>query len=75
MPPYESNCTALDIESSLQSCFLAQASKSLKSNVGKFAAKRGAIHRKTDAVKPFVHFDGVLAHALADHIKRHLVSR
>jgi hypothetical protein len=42
-------------------------------NVGKFAAKRSAICRKTDAVKPFVHLDGILAHALADNIERDLV--
>src|SRR5208282_191251 len=35
--------------------------------------ERGAIHRKTDAVEPFVHLDGILAHALADDIERNLV--
>jgi hypothetical protein len=45
----------------------------VEGNVGKFTAKRGAIHRKTDAVEPFVHLDGILAHALADNIERDLV--
>lgn len=34
--------------------------------------ERGAIHRKTDAVEPLVHLDGILAHALANHIERDL---
>ena len=45
----------------------------MENNVGKFAAKRCAIHRKTYAVEPFVHLDGILAHALADDIERDLV--
>ena len=44
-------------------------------DVGKITAERGAIHRKTDAVEPFVHPDGILAHALADNIERDLVVR
>ncbi len=44
----------------------------MEGDVGEFTAKRGAIHRKTDAVEPFVHLDGILAHALADDIKRDL---
>ena len=44
----------------------------MEGDVGKFTAKRGAIHRKTNAVEPFVHLDGILAHALADDIERDL---
>jgi len=32
------------------------------------------IHRKTDAVEPFVHPNGILAHGLADDIERDLVT-
>src|SRR6478672_9750520 len=42
-------------------------------DVGKITAERGAIHRKTDAVEPFVHPNGILTHALADDIERDLV--
>ena len=35
--------------------------------------ERGAIYHKTDAVEPFVHPGGILAHALADDIERDLV--
>src|SRR5260221_12408059 len=42
-------------------------------NVGKFTAKPRAIHRKTDAVEPFVHLDGILAHALTDNLERDLI--
>ncbi len=45
----------------------------MESDVGELTAERGAIHRKTDAVKPFVHLDRILAHALADDIERNLV--
>ena len=45
----------------------------MEGDVGKFTAERGAIHRITDAVKPFVHPDRILAHALADDIERHLL--
>ena len=47
----------------------------MEGNVGKFTAKRGTIHRKTDAVEPFLHFDGILAHTLADDIEWDLVVR
>src|SRR6267378_7528219 len=47
--------------------------RSLESDIGKFTAKCRAIHRKTDAVEPFVHLNGILAHALADNIDRDLV--
>jgi len=42
-------------------------------DVGELTAERGAIHRKTDAVEPFVHPNGIIAHALADDIERDLV--
>jgi hypothetical protein len=42
----------------------------VEGDVGKFTVERGAIHRKTDAVEPFVHPGGILAHALADDIGR-----
>src|ERR1700721_2539490 len=71
IPPYESNCTALGIKST-PILFLGPRFEILESNVGKFAAERGAIHRKTDAVEPFIHLDGILAHALAHHIERDL---
>ena len=45
----------------------------MEGDVGKLTAERGAIHRKTDAVEPFVHPNGILAHALADDIERDLV--
>src|SRR5260221_1785107 len=41
----------------------------MESDVGKLTAERGAIHRKADALEPFVHFDGILAHALTDDIE------
>jgi hypothetical protein len=47
----------------------------VEGNVGKFTAKRGAIHRKTDAVEPFVHLDGIRAHTLADDIEWDLAVR
>jgi hypothetical protein len=47
--------------------------KAVEGDVGEFTAERGAIHGKTDAVEPFVHPDGILAHALADDIERDLV--
>src|ERR1700689_1774849 len=47
----------------------------LESDVGKFTAKRGAIYRKAYTLEPFVHLDGVLAHALADDIERDLKIR
>ena len=72
MPPYESNRTALDMKRT-PILILGPRSKSLESDVGKFTVKRGAIHRKTDAVEPFVHLDGILAYALADNIERDLV--
>jgi len=45
----------------------------VEGNVGELTAERGAIHRKTDTIEPFVHPDGILAHALADDIERDLV--
>src|SRR6202162_4519318 len=72
MPPYESNCTALDMKSTPILSFGPRL-EVVEGNVGKFTAERGAIHRKTDAVEPFVHLDGILAHALADDIERNLV--
>ena len=45
----------------------------MEGDVGKFTPERGAIHCKTDAVEPFVHPNGILAHALADDIERDLV--
>src|SRR5260370_21495042 len=71
MPPYESNCTALDMKRSPILSFGPRL-EVVEGNVGKFTAKRRAIHRKTDAVEPFVHLDGILAHALADNIERDL---
>src|SRR6201981_536005 len=47
--------------------------KVVEGDVGELTAERGAIHRKTDAVEPFVHLNGILAHALADDIERDLV--
>src|ERR1700722_2839266 len=72
MPPYESNCTALGMKRApiLRLC---PRLKVAEGDVGKLTAERGAIHRKTDAVEPFVHLDGILAHALADDIERNLV--
>src|SRR6202521_316536 len=71
MPPYESNCTALDMEST-PILGLRPRLKVVESDIGKFTAERGAIHRKTDAVKPFIHLDGIFSHTLADHIERDL---
>src|SRR5260370_12390765 len=45
----------------------------VEGDVGKLTVERGAIHRKADAVEPFVHPGGILAHALADDIDRDLV--
>src|SRR5260370_17665848 len=45
----------------------------VEGDVGELTAERGAIHRKTDAVEPFVHPGGILAHALADDIELDLV--
>src|SRR5260370_32640007 len=45
----------------------------VEGDVGELTAERGAIHRKTDAVEPFVHPNGILIHALADDIERDLV--
>jgi hypothetical protein len=47
----------------------------VEGDVGELTAERGTIHRKTDAIEPFVHLDGILAHALADDIERDLVIR
>jgi hypothetical protein len=47
--------------------------KVVESNIRKFTAERGAIHRKTDAIEPFVHLDSVLAHALSNGMKWDLV--
>src|SRR6516164_4662475 len=74
MPPYESNCTALDMKSTPILSFGPRL-EIVEGNVGKFTAKRDAIHRKTDAVEPFVHLDGILAHTLADDIEWDLVVR
>jgi hypothetical protein len=38
----------------------------VESDVGKLTPERGAIHRKTDAVEPFLHPNGIVVHALAD---------
>src|SRR4029077_107461 len=72
MPPYESNCTALGMKHT-PILRLRPSLKVVEGDVGKLTAERGAIHRKTDAVEPFVHLDGILAHALADDIERDLV--
>ena len=72
MPPYESNSTALDMKSTPILSFGPRL-EIVEGNVGKFAAKRGAIHRKTDAVELFVHLGGIRAHALADNVERDLV--
>ena len=45
----------------------------MEGDVGKLTPEYAAIHRKTDAVEPFVHPNGILAHALADDIERDLV--
>src|SRR5258707_5559270 len=71
MPPYESNCTALDMKIAPILSFGPRL-EVLEGDVGKFTAKRGAIHRKTNALEPFIHLDGILAHALADDIERNL---
>jgi hypothetical protein len=42
----------------------------VEGDVRELTAERGAIHRKTDAIEPFVHPGGILAHALADDIER-----
>src|SRR5438046_2947542 len=47
--------------------------KVVKFNVGELTAERGAVHRKTDAIEPCIHFGGILAHALADDLERDLV--
>src|SRR3984957_2661597 len=72
MPPYESNCTALGMKRApiLRLC---PRLKVAEGDVGELTAERGAIHGKTDAVEPFVHLDGILAHALADDVERDLV--
>ncbi|MGA8406859.1 MAG: hypothetical protein WB680_06735 [Candidatus Acidiferrales bacterium] len=44
----------------------------MESDVRKFTAERRAIHRKTGAVEPFVHFRGVLTHVLAYNLERNL---
>src|SRR5260221_5906146 len=49
MPPYESNCTALDMKRTPILSFGPRL-EVVEGNVGKFTAKRRAIHRKTDAV-------------------------
>src|SRR4029077_13869041 len=46
--------------------------KVVESDLGKFTAESGAIHRKTDAVEPFVPLNGILSHTRADHIERDL---
>src|ERR1700722_13561743 len=74
MPPYKSNCTALDMKITPILSF-SPGLEVLESDVGKFTAKRGAIHRKANALEPFVHLDDVLAHALADDIERDLKIR
>src|SRR6516165_3386710 len=69
-PPYSNNLTAFMkaflSSRALQKRFpilrLRPRLEVVKSNVGKFAAKRGAIHRKTDAVEPFIHLGGIRAH-------------
>lgn len=55
--------------SALQSWPFAHDSKSWKATSGN--SRRSA--PKTDAVEPFVHLDGILAHALANDIERYLV--
>src|ERR1700733_9414253 len=72
MPPYESNCTALLMEYA-PILRLRPRLKVMENDVGEFTAQRGTIHRKTDAVEPFIHPNGILAHALADDIERDLV--
>ncbi len=44
----------------------------MEGDVGKLTPERGAIHRKTDKVEPFIHPNGILAYALADDIERDL---
>jgi hypothetical protein len=41
----------------------------VEGDVWKFASECGAIDCIADAVEPFVHFDGILAHMLADDIE------
>jgi len=72
MSPYESNCTALDMEHA-PVLLLRPGLEVVEGNVGKLSAECGSIHRKTNAVEPFVHLDGILTHALADDIERDLV--
>src|SRR5258708_20032174 len=74
MPPYESNCTALDMKR-LPILRLRPRLEVGKGDVGKLTAERGAIHRKADAVEPFVHLGPILAHPLAHAIDRDLVVR
>src|SRR5450631_4343897 len=45
----------------------------MEGDVGKLTVERGAIHRKADAFKPFVHPGAILPHALADDIERDLI--
>src|SRR5258708_12490491 len=71
IPPYESNCTALGMKRD-PILRLYPRLKVAEGDVGELTAERGAIHRKTDAVEPFVHLNGILAHALADNIERNL---
>src|SRR5450755_3305489 len=47
--------------------------KVLEGDVRKFTAKRSPIDRKTNALEPFIHLDGILAHALADDLERNLI--
>src|SRR4029077_15617967 len=72
MPPYESNCTALGMKHT-PILHLRPRLKVVEGDVGELTAERGASHRKTEAFEPFVHLDGILAHALADDIERDLV--
>src|ERR1700680_3500404 len=72
MLPYESNCTALVMKHA-PILRLRPRLKVVEDDIGELTAERGAIHCKTDAIEPFVHPDGILAHALADDIERNLV--
>jgi len=73
MPPYESNCTALDMK---RTPILSSGPRLevVEGNVRKIhgEAPRDPPQNPTRS-KPFVHLDGILAHALTDDIERDLI--
>src|ERR1700750_1860743 len=71
MPPYESNCTVLDMKRAPVLRFRPRL-EVVKGDVGELAAERFPVDRVADTIEPLVHLDGVLAHALADDVERNL---